>query len=250
MPRLPRVSRKSCPIGRGSSDASKSGTEGVANDATIIVSDMDLVVCTKRTCDVEEPSEQCGESYASEDSYRRCTRGVGRLFGDMRSGVVCVQKWSVGLECGVVHAKHAHPVKVHIGAVKARRNAHPSRRVVRSPKRRVEARYSLLLHPVLFSNMVNASRVDTLVPLFPEHTKSAMMAAIVVPTGKVTKLGSKVLRRCLVWLGDALAIDEHVSQVETCNDAGRGRAYNAMREEKCEEDAVGCTSTEDRCSIA
>lgn len=42
--------------------------------------------------------------------------------------------------------------------------------------------YILFDHPVLFSNFVNASRVDTL--LSPETTSKLIMAAIVVPTSE------------------------------------------------------------------
>lgn len=74
---------------------------------------------------------------------------------------------------------HAQPVSVHIGAVKARRKAHPSVHAV-GQCHPITGQCSLLLHPVLFSNIVKASCVDTL--LSPEQTSNAMMAAIVVPT--------------------------------------------------------------------
>jgi hypothetical protein len=41
-------------------------------------------------------------------------------------------------------------------------------------------------HPVLFSNMVKASLVDTL--LLPEHTNKAVIAAIVVLTTGQTRI--------------------------------------------------------------
>jgi hypothetical protein len=74
---------------------------------------------------------------------------------------------------------YSQPVSVHIGAVKARRKAHPSVHMVGTCPQ-ITGQYSLSLHPVLFSNIVKASLVDTL--LSPEQTSRAMMAAIVVPT--------------------------------------------------------------------
>jgi len=62
-----------------------------------------------------------------------------------------------------IWAAESYPVKVHIGAVNASRNAHP-----------------LFDRPVLFSYIMKASLVDTL--LSPEHTSNAMIAATLVPT--------------------------------------------------------------------
>lgn len=88
---------------------------------------------------------------------------------------------------------HLHPVSVHIGAVKASRNAQESEMVslwVHVGKTIMKRfRYSLSDHPVLFSNSVKASFVDTRVPFLPEHIKSEAIAAMLVPTTESDQYG-------------------------------------------------------------
>lgn len=76
--------------------------------------------------------------------------------------------------------EHIHPVNVHIGAVNANMNAHPSD--LASGQRTSQRSDALSAQPLLFWKSVNASFVDTL--LGPAATRSAMIAAKEVPTEK------------------------------------------------------------------
>lgn len=75
---------------------------------------------------------------------------------------------------------HLHPVKVHIGAVNASRNAHPPAGRQLHQRHTANVHHLLFDRPVLFSYIMKASLVDTL--LSPEHTSNAMIAATLVPT--------------------------------------------------------------------
>ena len=72
-------------------------------------------------------------------------------------------------------------MSVHIGAVKAKTNAHPSvNRYFSEGKFNEDSTLILFAQPVLFSKRVKASFVETL--LSPDATKSAIIAAMDVPT--------------------------------------------------------------------
>lgn len=72
-----------------------------------------------------------------------------------------------------------HPVKDHIGAVKDRRKAHPSVKLSDNEPVGISKTSEPLVQPVLFSNIVKASLVETL--FAPALTNKAIIVAIAVP---------------------------------------------------------------------
>lgn len=157
MPRLPSTSRKSWPIGNGRFDVRSEETDDVAKDAETRTSHPRISVLA---------------------TPRMMAIGALRCASATSSEMCAAESSDTTSETASNQSDDLQPVSVHMGAVKANKNAQPS--VMMSETCPLTVQHNILLvQPTLFSNNVNASFADTL--LSPEHTSKATMAATVVP---------------------------------------------------------------------